>query len=292
MNLDIKDLNLHKKLLQAPLSRGLHLSWSIPSSSLSLSGKFSSADSTSMSQTIRFKSPQSFLNLSLSSSKQYKASLFFTPQSQASICLYTQLLSDFSSGSSRNHFEILFQDQAYKCCFEIVNRFIGIYMRTSVKGFNFGIFGSLLQDFSSYKGKFLAWKHWDSYSIGISKELGGEFEGNVYLKLNDKKEIAARIKAIKENVQICLGYNLKLNPNQNLRIRLDSEGLVGFELKHKMNNWLTICASNELSVKNLALENSAFMGFALKLEINPSSMNTSTNSSSGSSTNSATSLLS
>jgi hypothetical protein len=113
----------------------------------------------------------------------------------------------------------------------------------------------------------MAWKRWDQYYLGITKEVNGLFEGNFLWKVSESKELAAKVTALKEKVRICCGYKIQLNERQGVRVRLDSEGLVGFEVKHKLTEWLQVCLGNDISVKSLAQEDVAFMGFGLKLEV-------------------------
>lgn len=267
MNLDIKDFSVNfKKILKKPFSPGLHLAFTFPNKPLSISGSFDSSI-PSISQSILLKNSQSFFNLSLSSNKSYKASLFFTPQTQASICLYSRLKADFEGNLFTNNFEILYQDPAFKCSLGVMNRYIGIYMKTTVDKYNFAVYGATLHDFSNYKARVLAWMTAENYEIGLSKDFKGDFEGNFYYRPSEFKEVAAKIKTNHQMVQILLGYLAK-HQDQTVRVRLDSEGLIGFELTNQLQSWISVSAGTEISVKEIAKEGKTFMGFGIKINLN------------------------
>lgn len=266
MNLDKKEFSANfKKILKKPFSPGLHLAFSFPNKPLSVSGSFDSSI-PSISQSILLKNSQSFFDLSLGSNKFYKASLFFTPQTQASICLYSRLKADFDGNLFTNNFEILYQDPAFKCSLGVMNRYIGIYMKTAINKYNFAVYGATLHDFSNYKARVLAWTTGENYEVGVCKEINGGFEGNFCYRSSEFKEVAGKIKTDLQKVQILLGILAK-SQDQTLRVRLDSEGTIGFELTNKLQSWISLSAATEISVKQIAKEGKTFMGFGLKLNL-------------------------
>lgn len=267
MNLDIKEFSAYYKgILRKPYSSGLHLTYQFPNIPLSLFGSFDSSIPR-ISQSLSYQNSHSFFSLNLSSDKFYKANLFFTPQTQASICLYSRLKANFKDGEFTNNFEILYQDPTFKCSLGVMNRFIGIYMKSAMYGCNFALYGATLHDLSDYKARAMIWKRKEDYGMGLCKVLNGNLEGNFFYRISENKQVAGFIKTDQKKVQILLGLKAKVQ-DQIIRVRLDSEGSIGIEVKNLVNEWCSISAATDISVKEMAKVGKTFMGFGIRLELN------------------------
>lgn len=269
MEQDLKELSiLQDRIIGKPFPAGVGLVWKFcQNSGLCLDGKYFSAGNISCKERISLKNHLTNCKLTLDSNKIYKGSIELFTHTPSLIIPKLKIVSDYSTNTIKNQIAISYQEYSNKVVLGIMNNILSLYGRKETHKFGFCGELSGIPNKPGVDIKVALWKISDNYRIQIGKALHGNFWGSFWCTRSPSNELAGKIEMSRKNVQIILGSIYKIRDNQSLRVRLDSEGKIGIELEQRLASWIQLSASADISVKDLAKEENAFLGFGISFNI-------------------------
>lgn len=257
-------------ILDKPFLQCVGLVWKINKlKELTIKGKIINTGPIDSKQKFIYRNPNVMLSQSFDSKKIFKTSLELYSQETLNIIPSLTVTSDYSSNAFSNTFSLSYTKDNYKLVFKLLNTKMNLYH--IYKKYNFGVANeiSLFSDNRiKYNHRFAVWWKTDYKKILLRKEYDGEISVSMYYKTLSLNEIAAKVLALNKNVQMLVGIKYALTDAQKLRLRLHSDGVIGVELVAALSQWVRVCTSSEISVKELAKSQNVFLGFGLKFDIN------------------------
>lgn len=100
----------------------------------------------------------------------------------------------------------------------------------------------------------------------------GNIIGSLYYNLSQETKLGAALtyksKAQEGNVNVGFGLSHQLDSCKLLKLRMDSEGMLGVNLRSKLSDYVTIVTASQFNVKSLSQSNYPGMEFGFKIKIN------------------------
>ena len=270
MEADLKPYNkVFNDILEKPCY-GIGSRWIINrNKELLIKGNFVFSGLFKSKQSFSYTNPNLTIKTSFHTDKIYKFSGQIYSLSSPIIIPTLEVKFDYLNNSFLNIFSAANIEKNRKVVLGLKNTGIFLYCINNWKNLGFAgkIFGSPA-DLLDLKFEFASW--WISNKKKVLFKIDENLEicGSYYYKFDSSKEIAGKITMNQSNVQMLFAIKKQINESQIIKVRLDSEGFIGFQLNSDLSKNIGIRAYTEISVKQLAKNNNDFVGFGINFEFN------------------------